>query len=300
MIGVGIHENLVLSAKTTQGEQGGIDIIFARKQSGSLYGALVANEAVGSDEVKLKIFTINSTDHNDQAKSAVDIAGEIANLREQFSDILSCAMPKTQVDMNLDMAKVFGSVGITAANESQLTAKLTDDSFLEAVFKSLCASFITAAGAMMDSEMLRVKLRRRSKASHYPSIPYKGKVPEVWIESMQVPTASSKIAFSEWEIENGINDGTPVAADAPASTAVADAAFGGPGSAPAPGVAPNPLGAGVPMTPTAQPGVQTPAAQPVAAQPVVAQPGVQATAQPVAQPAAQPVQGVAAIPTPQG
>lgn len=315
MIGVGIHENLVLSAKTAQGEQGGIDIIFARKQTGSLFSAMVKNESVGADEVKLKIFTINHTDHNDEAKSAVEIAEEISNLREQFSDILSTSMPKASVDMALDMAKIFGSVGITAANESQLQAKLVDDTFLEAIFKSLCASFITAAGSMMDNEMLRVKLRRRGKVSHYPTMPYKGKVPEVWIESMQVPATSSKIAFSQWEIDNKVNDGTPIAADAPASTSIADKTFGG---APAPGMLPagapaipvqpgvNPILAG---TPAVQPGVVQPGAQPVApvvqpgVAPVVAQPTVQAAVPPV-QPGIAPIvqpgqpvqQGAAAIP----
>lgn len=302
MIGVGIHENLVLSSKTALGAQGGFNLIFAKKQVGSLYQALVSNESVAAEEVMLKMFTINAKRQDGTVKTPVDIAQEFGNLREQFCDILLTATPAQQVNDALDMAKIFQSVGITAANESQLSSKFQDDTFTAALFNSLCSAFVNVARPMMDNAMMRLKLRRRSTDSHYPSIPFKGKFPEVWVESMQIPTESSQIAFSQWEIDNEINDGTPVKADAAPSTAQAEAAFSGPS---APGVVAAPVNlpvAGVEAAPVAapaqvvapatpvQPGVQpvTPveaAVQPVAAQPIAAQPA--AVAQPVAQPVAQ-------------
>jgi len=36
-----------------------------------------------------------------------------------------------------------------------------------------------------------------------------GKFPEPWIESMSVPKAASKVAWTKYELDNNLNDGTP-------------------------------------------------------------------------------------------
>jgi len=56
---------------------------------------------------------------------------------------------------------------------------------------------------------LRLKLVRQSKDKHFATLPGKYLSDSPMVELMEVPVP--KVKFTKWELDNKLNDGTPVA-----------------------------------------------------------------------------------------
>ena len=204
------------------------------------------HDNVGAGLTEISILSELAVQKSNKPDISTTELRKISDTSRQLVDIMSEHITKDKALAAINLQTIYASVGITAANEHILLAKLVDQEFVNAVFAASARAFITAMKPHFGTTPLRVKLRRSSKTSHFPRIPFKGDFPEVWIESMQIPAASSKIAWSKWEIENGINDGTPTQADtepkADATAAAAAFNVGAPVVTPAavPGTEPRP------------------------------------------------------------
>ena len=96
---------------------------------------------------------------------------------------------------------------------------LLDENVLLLITKNLTSQFIEICQPFFNSPeyKLRVLLRRQSATKHYPSFRDRLLQAFPFVELMAVPKASSKIAFTKYEISKGLNDGTPsVSTDVPA------------------------------------------------------------------------------------
>ena len=110
-----------------------------------------------------------------------------------------------------------------ALNLSKITT-ITDQNFLDKVYDNMVKAFLDATRPFINKDTFRVILVRSSKAKHYAKIPAKGNYPRVWIESSAIPKAASQIAFSDYEIKEGLNSGTPTATEQTEATSAAAAA----------------------------------------------------------------------------
>ena len=115
----------------------------------------------------------------------------------------------------------FANTGITKENA---VSKFLDQNFLDKVYENMTKAFLAAVTPFINGPTFRVILVRSSKAKHYAKIPAKGNYPRVWIESSAVPKAASQIAFSDYEVKEGLNSGTPTATEQTEATSAAAAA----------------------------------------------------------------------------
>ena len=223
MLQVGIHENVVLSNDTVIKEDGSLVIAFETATDAvvDFMSALEGGESLAKDKVTLLQFKLKSTDWQGKTLSFTDITASFNKFRGILVDILTVYMPADKAKATLGVQAVaFAGLGITNEN---MPTKLAQDSVLEAIYNNLAKAFIAAIVPYQNKDKVRVMLQRSSKAKHYPAIPA-GKVPQVWIESMQIPKSASKVQWSAYQIKEGYNDGTPVATDSE-DTSKAEAVF---------------------------------------------------------------------------
>ena len=219
---VGIHENLVLGEKTALNDKGNLVINFATKvDSSDLLGALERGEDTSGESASLIQFKFN-TNINGTALSSGEIGKNINSFRLQLKDIMLVFMTEEVAEAKIGlMAVCFAGTGITKENAS---AKFTDQNFLDKVYDNMVKAFLDATRPFINKDTFRVILVRSSKAKHYAKIPAKGNYPRVWIESSAIPKAASQIAFSDYEVKERLNSGTPTATEQTEATSAAAAA----------------------------------------------------------------------------
>jgi len=221
-----------------------------------------------------------------------DVGNDLILFRKTLLTIAGTQMTEDAAKRALSTGVMFQGLGVTGATLPQL---LLDENFVKAAYMNLSNAFVNLMTPFFGKNPFRVKFVRTSKKKHFAKLP-KALKGEVWIESMKIPAAQSQVKWSEYELKNGLNDGTPTETDKPAQEDVdnVDQQFAAPGAT-APAVDPS---LGVPVAPPAQPQIEAqPQAFQHAAQQPVAQP--QAVVQPQAQPAQQAFQQPAAQPVTQ-
>ena len=218
-LGVGIHENVILDSKTGINEKGSLVIEFATKvDSNNMYAAFADGTEMEASSVGLIQFPFNMTNWEGKTKTASEIGTDINNLKANLIDILSVFMTSDKAKAAIGIDVVFRGLGITPETQASLPQRLLNADFVAAVYKNICTAFIAAATPFFNTAAFRLKLRRTSKAKHYSSIPPRTKFAETWIESMAVPKDQSKISWSKYDIDNGLNSGVKTETDAVSTT----------------------------------------------------------------------------------
>ena len=218
-LGVGIHENVILDSKTGINEKGSLVLEFATKvDSNNMYAAFADGTEMEASSVGLIQFPFNMTNWEGKAKTASEIGTDINNLKANLIDILSVFMTSDKAKAAIGIDVVFRGLGITPETQASLPQRLLNADFVATVYKNICNAFIAAATPYFNTAAFRLKLRRTSKAKHYSSIPPRTKFAETWIESMAVPKDQSKISWSKYEIDNGLNSGVKTETDAVSTT----------------------------------------------------------------------------------
>lgn len=237
---VGIHESVVLGEKTALNDKGNLVISFATKVDNSdLLGALERGEDTGGDSANLIQFKFNLK-IGDTTLTSGEIGKNINSFRLQLKDIMLVFMTEEVAEAKISLMNVcFANTGITKENA---VTKFLDQNFLDKAYDNMVKAFLAAVAPFINGPTFRVILVRSSKAKHYAKIPAKSNYPRVWIESSTVPKSASKIAFSDYEIKEGLNSGepTPTERTEEASAAAAAAQFAAPAAfaPPAVGTAP--------------------------------------------------------------
>ena len=242
-LGVGIHENVVLSSKTAINDKGSIVLELETKTDATdLLGAFDSGESLEPDAVSLIMWPINMTNWEGKAKSASEVGQDLNNLKNTFVDILEVFMTSDKAKAALGADAMFKGLGINAETQSTLPTKLLQEGFVKSVYTNICTAFIEAAKPFMDTNRMRIKLRRTSTAKHYAMIPPRGKYKETWIESMEVPTSASQVKWSKYELDKGLNSGAKAETDAVHATEAARVAsmFDTPAAVPSTPIPPAP------------------------------------------------------------
>jgi hypothetical protein len=212
-LGVGIHENIVVE-KAEKNDKGTLEIHF--KQIGDINPIDLLN-AAGSGSTSFEAKTERITvwrptlrEGQDTYKTASD---KIAELKDTLQSILAQYLTIDKIKWD-----VFAGTGITAD-----TYKIKVMDYIDTIYDNIVNQFVKQVTPFVgeNSNKFRLLLVRQSAAKHYPKLRSKYLDTNPFIESMSVPASASKLKYTKFEVEKGLNNGTPV--DAPAAASTADA-----------------------------------------------------------------------------
>ena len=209
MLNVGKHNNVAFSA--TKNEKGTL-VINAKVVEEDVDFNLdeVTTETESEASQNFLVFPLQLKGYVDgqlvDERPVKNIVEDIKNLRTMLTYILS--QYTTTDNIEWDLYK-----GSDITTENQKDALATTEG-LKVVYDNLVDQFVAQMKDFADdSKLFRIILVRSSKKSHYPKLRDKYLNSAPFMESMDIPEAQSKLAFSKSEIERGMNDGTPVESD---------------------------------------------------------------------------------------
>lgn len=221
MLTVGIHEDVILKNVEITEKEGKISVDFS---------LISANADEGSDDplaekydengmlitgtggtTTIKVWPVNVPDTEDakgvtkttqvRIQEALNGTAELQNL---FTSFAQCYLKKTDIKFER-----FRGLQLTKDN----LQNLLQEEVLIAVTRNLATQFIEMCaphfGVNDEHHRLRVLLRRQSKAKHFPT--FRDKLLQAFptVELMSVPKEASRLAFTRYEIQKGLNSGTP-------------------------------------------------------------------------------------------
>lgn len=218
-IGVGINENVVIKSAVINDKQRlEIELVEAAKVEAvkksvfdTLLTARTAEESTNA--FKLNIFGPLVPNKEDQTRDKkIELLGaDIQKLIKQLSQILEQYIPVDSI--NLDALDIqFANTGITDA--ASFESRVMDQDVLDRIYGNIVKQFVLLATPHLNNaeNAVRLKLIRQSKGKHYAMIPGRFINDNPFIELMSVPSEHSRVKFSKWELENGLDSGVPVSA----------------------------------------------------------------------------------------
>jgi len=224
MIQVGKHDNLVIS-KTVKNDQGSL-VIGVKKMT--VVDPLAALNASGqtsfdAEQQDFIIYPPKSTNFSGERDNLKNLLMKIGDIKDPLDQIASIYMPAGARKWDL-----FANTGITP--QSNLENELNKQEVMNQIYNNIVGQFITMMAPFVGETGKRVRMifPRTSVAKHYPTLRKRYLNSQPFIESMEVPAAASKLAFSKYEKEKGLDRGDVAAPSAPASendAAEADALF---------------------------------------------------------------------------
>jgi hypothetical protein len=236
-IQVGIHENVIIEkvtindkgrlvvtlkqkgeSETTVGDDpfaqmNASEVIEKESGSGIIFWPFKAPEAKNKEGVEL----------SDQQRGE-SANGDVMQLKNQLQQILEQYTTKDNIKWS-----IFDGTGMTKETYYQDLASQTT---LDVIYRNLCEQFISTITPFLNDEKfaVRFKLARQSKDKHYARVPGMFIKDNPFIESMDVPKEQSRVKWTDYELKQGLNDGTPVSrstADTEEEPAEGENVFGG-------------------------------------------------------------------------
>lgn len=218
-IGVGINENVVIKAAVINDKKRlELELIEATKVGAvkkSVFDTmLTARTSEESTSFKLNIFGPLLPKKEDQSteKKIELIGNDFTKIVKQLSQILEQFIPVDSIDLDsLDIQ--FANTGIV--DDSTLQARMLDQDVINRIYDNISTRFVALINPFVGSadNAVRFKLIRQSKDKHYASIPGKFISDNPFIELMTVPADQSRVKFTKYELEQGLDNGTPIASD---------------------------------------------------------------------------------------
>lgn len=158
---------------------------------------------------------------------------EINEQKNLMLQCASCFVTSDKLMKEVDGKRVsiidpYRGLGLTREN---MESMLPNEDILQRVFKNMGEDFQAFMNGVIAEEMtkpvdsrtkLRVLLIRQSAAKHYATFRKKFIREQPVFENAAVPKASSKLKFADYEIQKGLNDGTPVRQEAADTTPATD------------------------------------------------------------------------------
>jgi len=230
MIQIGINKSVYLD-KASVDEKNVLELSFLESDKASTSGNMFAN--IASDDVVedasrgIRLFPPLPPKKEDitQQKKVELVNSDITKTKGILMHILLGYY--TREDLKGLWAEVFAGLPI---DENSYPTKITQKEILEGVHKNMSRIFLQKIAPFLGNKELtfRLLLVRQSKDKHYAT--FRGKFIEdnPFYESTQVPEEASKLKFTPYEIQEGLDNGIPV----PKSAADAKAAGGTGGAAP--------------------------------------------------------------------
>lgn len=210
----GIYENVKISSETQVTEQGSLKLVLSKGgSSSSLFDSMMDGETIASDNAAMIFFPPNKDDFEGKPRSAENIAKDLQLQQMWLIEILKVYMTEENAKKEVGSEKMFLGLGL---NKDNFETKLKDDTVIKAATNNLAKAFVGACTKLKLSEKekgFRIKLVRQSKTKHFPTLPKSAALRFPWIESMDVENGQSKVVFTEYEKDNGLNSTTTAAKD---------------------------------------------------------------------------------------
>jgi hypothetical protein len=210
-IQVGVNENVKLKGADIN-EKGTLTISFIQDGAVATVSDLL-NDAAGvkpNDGTTTIMLFPPSPEYAGEKRTVEQIAQDLGGFRDQLQHLL-------QGYVTSEAATLDPYAGLDTSNTESFLASLQTENVIGRIYKNLASQFIAKLkeiGSRLDTDTFRLLLVRRSAASHYGTFRKRFVTSNPFWESMSIPAASSKLKFTKYEISKGLNDGTPVAADA--------------------------------------------------------------------------------------
>lgn len=221
LIIVGIHENLMISEKTKINDKGTLELcIMAVQSPDALLDAFSSNEIFNPMESSFRFYPPSMKDFEQNIKTSAEIGQEILRLRHQLLTYAKLYATKEVAEKALGGLAMFKGLGIPDDQVKKALTMFNQEEFVKKVVTNLCTlfvAFLKEKKAYDGKVLFRHKFLRQSKTKNYAVIPSSDF--DVWVESMDVPKDASKVAYSQWEIDNKKNNPDPVSSTAGEATA---------------------------------------------------------------------------------
>lgn len=220
LIKVGIHENLMLTAKTVINEHGTLELgVKTVEDPNALINAFENNTTFDEMESSFRFYPPSIKDFSQNVKSSAELAADLLKMRHQFMQYALLFGTKEEVNKAIGGLSMFAGTG--QEDPGKAIAQLVQESYLKKVSENLAVKFVKflkEKKAFDGSITFRQKFLRQSEAKNFATIP--SSTFDVWIEPMTIPKKSSKIAYSDWEIKNKKDNPDPIASTQSESTPV--------------------------------------------------------------------------------
>lgn len=227
MIGIGINENAIL-AKAEQEEKGALSLTFDEVANlskpvvsvfDSLQTAKVENDGRTGIKVNMFPFKKPSGPKNDEKTDdeRLEMTSEdMKKVKNQLTQLLEVYLVTDKIQWD-----PFINTGVTTDNWRE---KFGDNDVLRAIFDNYTSQFINMITPYLGKvdQPFRLKLVRTSKEKHYATIPGRFLAESPYVESMDVPLATTRVKWSKWELDNKLNDPTPLSKPAAPDSQIPD------------------------------------------------------------------------------
>lgn len=218
MLTVGINENVVLKTavindkKRLELEFIELEKVGATKKSvfDTLLSARTAEEGSGFT-MKLNILgpLLPKKEDLTPEKKIEMLGGDLTRLIKQLSQVLEQFIVSDKIDLD-SMDVQFANTGIT--DGTSFESRILDQPTLDRIYDNITKRFVELVTPFVNSaeNAVRLKLIRQSKEKHYATLPSRFIADNPFIELMTVPKEQSRVKFTKYELEQGLDNGTPV------------------------------------------------------------------------------------------
>ena len=222
MLTVGINENVVLKSavindkKRLELEFIEVEKIGVAKKSvfDTLLTARTAEEGNGLT-MKLNILgPLLPKKEELTAEKKIDmLGGDLTRLIKQLSQILEQYLTADKIDLD-SMDVQFANTGIT--DSATFESRILDQDVLDRIYDNITRRFVELVTPFVNTSenAIRLKLIRQSKDKHYATLPSRFIADNPFIELMSVPKEQSRLKFTKYELEQGLDNGTPTSSAA--------------------------------------------------------------------------------------
>lgn len=217
-IGVGINEALVIKSATKNAKKT-LELEFegqakaAAPKVSIFERSLTAKPVEESYNMRLMLFAplLPTKDDMTTEQKMKRVMDDLIKLRVQLTQILEQFIMADQIDLN-NMDVQYANTGII--DGPTFEARILDQDVISRIYDNLTNRFITLITPFTGKpeDAVRLKLVRQSKDKHYATLPSRYIEDNPFIELMSVPKEQSRVKFTKYELDNKLNDGTPIAA----------------------------------------------------------------------------------------
>jgi hypothetical protein len=203
MLKVGINENVKLVGAEIN-DKGSLQISFKDASA-------VARKKDFLDSIaNTKDFSVTNfiiwpvkVEGSEGARTTEQIGRDLGNMRDQLEQILEGYVTS-------DKANIDPYVGLDTTDAADFQNSLKKQGVVDQIYKSMTTQFVSKvkeiAGTDGINRTFRLKLIRTSKAKHFGTIPKSFVRDNPFFESMSIPATASKVAFTNYEKKNGLDN----------------------------------------------------------------------------------------------
>lgn len=197
---VGIHENIAFT-KAAKNEKGSLELEVKKMKSGNPIDLLNSSTSSTSFQEESQLFLVypfKNVSFSGEALDIKQIGVEIANVKDPLHHILSLFLPNDKIKWD-----IMKGTGVTPENYE---TKMKEQNVLDKVYANIVDQFIAQLTPFLkEKKLFRAVFPRQSKTKYYPSLRKKFLDSYPIFEPMSIPTEQSKIKFTKYELDNGLN-----------------------------------------------------------------------------------------------